>query len=128
MSELDTHVYIIAAAGDVGPVKVGISNAPYGRLFTLQTASPLELRLIHSFPMPSRQIALDVERMFHETQACHRIRGEWFNMGPGTALLLLVMGIDVALHYHCPDFDDAMKAACLDKCGVTAARALMVAS
>jgi hypothetical protein len=122
----DTHVYLISEAGDEGPIKVGISHGPRKRLLGFQTANPFELRIVHSFPMPSRAIAKEIERSFHETQKEHRLRGEWFDLSAGDALVILCMAISSALHYKCPDLSADKLELCFEKCGLNAAYGLSV--
>ena len=117
---MDTHVYVISAGAD-GPVKIGISNSPHGRLSGFQTSSPVSLTLVHSFAMPNREIALQIEGMFHDTQKHRRVRGEWFDLKPMDAVYLLAMGIEISLRHNCHDFDEQMLNACFQKCGVHAA-------
>lgn len=120
----DIHVYIISA-GESGPIKVGISHSPRARLTEFQTSSPLDLTLVHSFPMPSRDIAMDVERMFHDVQKKCRVRGEWFDLKPWEAVWLLMIGIECALHYNCPGFTEEEMDACFGRCGIHSARSLL---
>lgn len=91
MSE-DVFVYVIAVREGQeikGPVKIGVSAWPHGRLEALQTACPFSLELVREFRFPSRKIALDVEECFHKTQAKHRLRGEWFDLAPSFAIMII---------------------------------------
>lgn len=85
----DTFVYIIAfgrAPALIAPVKVGVSNDPESRLASLQTASPYDLSLVAKFLLPSREIAIQMEQCFHHMARAHRLRGEWFDMPPHSAV------------------------------------------
>jgi len=67
-----TWLYFIQA-GENGPIKIGVSEKPFVRLESLQTAHFEQLRLI-GFAWAK----LADERALHEHFAAHRIRGEWF--------------------------------------------------
>jgi hypothetical protein len=120
----DTHVYLISM--DEGKsIKVGISDSPLTRLSTLQTANPSTLRMVFSFAMPSRKIAAAVERAFHETQREHSMRGEWFNLNPEEALLILCMLIESGLRCFCGNLTREEYSLCIEKCGLNAARRIL---
>lgn len=88
----DVYVYVIAheeSGGAVGPVKVGIGKSPRKRRRALQTGNPKPLKLYATLRMPNRGIASDIERAFHVLQKEHCLIGEWFNMEPGHAEVIL---------------------------------------
>lgn len=73
-------------------LKVGISSAPYGRLYGFQTANPFPLRLLDTWRFPTRDDALWVERKFHEENHERKCKGEWFvgnSYGAADAILML---------------------------------------
>lgn len=74
----DCFVYVIGR--QEGPVKVGISCYPYGRLATLQIGCPFKLELLHTHKARSRNHALEHEDMFHRVYEQHRLIGEWFDL------------------------------------------------
>jgi hypothetical protein len=83
MTEETHYVYIIGEIrGDkiAGPVKVGISQTPFGRLSTIQTGNPRKLAVACAFAIPSRDIARTLERAFHYVKSDLRLEGEWFDM------------------------------------------------
>jgi hypothetical protein len=91
----DTHyVYVIAKLADgkmTSPVKVGISAEPNARLACIQTACPFQIDIAYVFECPSREIAREIERAFHATQAAARLCGEWFDHHPIAAIHLLCL-------------------------------------
>lgn len=66
-------VYFIQA-GENGPIKIGYSNEPWGRLATLQTAHYEKLRLLGVTTGD-----VDSERALHKRFAPFRLEGEWFS-------------------------------------------------
>jgi hypothetical protein len=94
------YVYLIATIHEgayVAPVKVGITKDPASRVQSLQTASSTEIGLVHAIAVPDRSYARYFEDCFHQTQKEHRTRGEWFNLTPHRALLLLCLHMRFAL-------------------------------
>jgi hypothetical protein len=72
------YVYIIAHVDSpklVGPVKVGVSANPFSRIFELQTGNHVELQVAAWFAMPTREIAMAIERAFHTVMAKHALKG-----------------------------------------------------
>jgi len=116
-----THwVYVFARkgpAGLTGPVKVGISNSVDVRLSSIQTACPFPLDIAYVFECPSREIARQIERSFHEVQRHQRTHGEWFDFEPVAAIHLLCIAFRAALSHNMPD-DPGLVADCLSLCGV----------
>jgi hypothetical protein len=86
------HVYLLAAVKNgkaIAPIKIGISDQPHGRLSTIQTSCPFEVCMVHSFCLPNRTYALDVERAVHKAFSDYRQRGEWFDVEPENALFVM---------------------------------------
>jgi hypothetical protein len=75
-----TFVYIVAPTDADGPCKVGISSNPDDRFGSLQTGSPVRLRLVEVYWFESRAEAAAMERQFHESYAARRLHGEWFDV------------------------------------------------
>lgn len=119
----DVHDYILAAeAGDAhGPVKIGIASDVGKRARGIQTSCPYQLKLVHTFAFPDRDIAREIERCFHEVQAQHRTVGEWFALNPIVALQLMVLCIEATFSVRMPEYDqiDLVKRLC----GIDAAKA-----
>jgi len=65
-------VYFIRAGVD-GPIKIGYTRYPRRRISNLQTASPVQLRLVAV--IEGRRAD---EAKLHEDLRAYRIRGEWF--------------------------------------------------
>lgn len=67
------YVYFIKAKCEGNPIKIGYSIDPKKRLKSLQTASPVKLKLVKAIPGNR-----DTERNLHRRFKKYRIRGEWF--------------------------------------------------
>lgn len=70
-------IYVIGPEG--GPYKVGLTSDIQRRLDALQTASPVDLQVHHTFEVADVYEARVAERAAHERLASHRVRGEWFD-------------------------------------------------
>jgi hypothetical protein len=82
------YIYFIQAADDDdAPVKIGQTLDVDKRLETLQTASPVELRVRCAI-----WAAAWVEHVFHDLFSDLRIRGEWFR--PDARVSLVMRAID----------------------------------
>ncbi len=71
-----SRVYFLQAL-DGGPIKIGVSNNPEGRLASLQTGSPVKLRILGTAAGDQRR-----EARLHRKLAAHRLHGEWFADAP----------------------------------------------
>src|SRR5262245_43185129 len=81
---MDTgFVYVIHAVG-TGRVKIGYSLEPTKRLSDLQTASPFPLELIGMRPGTP-----DLERAIHQHLHKYHCVGEWFEIKPDRALIVV---------------------------------------
>jgi hypothetical protein len=90
----DYWVYVFAKKNGTdreAPVKVGISRDVNGRMVQVQTSCPFKIGLVYVFECPSKDVAREIERCFHDTQKKDRLHGEWFNIEPITAIHLLCM-------------------------------------
>lgn len=97
----DVYVYVIAheeSGGAVAPIKVGVGRSPRKRRRALQTGNPKPLVLFSVLRMPDRKMASYLETAFHEIQKEHCLMGEWFNMDPRKAKLLLELYLVGALN------------------------------
>lgn len=91
----NTMIYVITAAkGDVleAPIKIGITQAPAGRLRTVQTSSPFAVAIAFGLVLPDRALAQKVERLVHDRLASCRLHSEWFQMHP-LAAVYVVFGV-----------------------------------
>lgn len=68
------NVYFIEAVG-LDLIKIGFARNVSQRLADLQSASPVELRLLGIMS----SCGVVTEREIHRTLASHRVRGEWFS-------------------------------------------------
>lgn len=66
-------VYFVRRADGVGPVKIGCSEHPEGRLSTLMTWSPYPLAIVATIPGDEK-----LERRFHALFADSHSHREWF--------------------------------------------------
>ncbi|MFE7529119.1 GIY-YIG nuclease family protein [Kitasatospora sp. NPDC057542] len=71
------------------PVKIGRSVDPTGRLSSLQAGSPVELRLLATFPGGPR-----LEKHLHACFARQRIHGEWFDFRSEDPLALITGAVE----------------------------------
>lgn len=78
------RVYVIAEEG--GHVKVGVSDAPAGRMFALQTSNPRLLRLAYQSRGFPRAEAMSIEREAHRELKDRQTSGEWFACSPDEAI------------------------------------------
>lgn len=76
-------VYFMCPEGADGPIKIGNSIWPVGRLRSHQAGSPVRLEIIAAAPGDCRH-----ERALHDIFAVDRMHGEWFRASP--ALLALI--------------------------------------
>ena len=69
--------FVYLAMTPNGWCKIGMSKQPYRRMSSLQTGTPLEVKLIHrvfTFDM------VELEKALHEYYAAYWMRGEWFDL------------------------------------------------
>lgn len=91
-----SYVYIFGRLQ--GPVKVGVSDAPWRRILSVQTGShfPLEILFVH--PLDDRAHALKIEREFCDKFSDRCETGEWFRMTQEDAIFELRKCIIYDLH------------------------------
>ena len=79
-SKSDAHcsVYFMKDVAN-GFYKIGISNKPEYREYTLQSEKPT-IKMICNHQYPTRIIAKSIESALHSVFAAKRIRGEWFEL------------------------------------------------
>ncbi|MFJ6775736.1 GIY-YIG nuclease family protein [Kitasatospora sp. NPDC091257] len=71
------------------PVKIGRSVDPPSRLASLQAGSPVELRLLATFPGGPR-----LEKYLHVRFADQRVHGEWFDFRGEDPLALITRAVE----------------------------------
>lgn len=91
-----SECYIYVIGREDGPVKVGISSGPNGRLMALQIGCPFTIGLLHQRKCRDRDHALQHESIFHDVYAPHRLRGEWFDMESDLA----IEGVDTLFDFE----------------------------
>ena len=81
-------IYFVQAEG-IGHIKIGFTDGEdvNGRIATLQTASPVRLRLLGAIPG-----GMEEEKDLHRRFAAARVQGEWFK--PVAELLALIAPAD----------------------------------
>lgn len=121
------YLYVVAVAGDSGPVKIGISRDPENRLNGLQTASPLLLYSVHTFKFPQRDIATYIEANIHQHLADRRGIGEWFNIAPIEALFEVVQFICAIIEVHLEHTGADNVLLCKRLCGIPEADKKIIA-
>lgn len=92
--------YLYVIGREEGPVKVGISNGPGGRLATIQTSCPFQVYLFHAEPMPSRERALYEEKHIHGIFEQDRLIGEWFDVEPDIVIEQIEFTKDIEEYYR----------------------------
>lgn len=103
------HLYIICHADGErpsGPVKIGIGNNPRIRVRDMQTGNPRKLDLWTTFKLPHRMTAHSLEKHIHSCLADKRLMGEWFNIEPQHATIL-VRHVLVDAWRHALGYDEA---------------------
>ena len=73
-----TSIYIISES-ELGPVKIGFSNAPERRLKQLQTGYPKPLTLHHVEYVGETNVRL-MEGFIHAANRHRKVQGEWYNL------------------------------------------------
>jgi hypothetical protein len=111
---LNTFVYVIGETED-GPVKVGISNNPLGRLVQLQTGHHGKLRLLALARtlVPARK----VERALHTVLRDERMKGEWFDVPLRRVFYETALAEGTATHGEVrwrPDDEESSEYACAE--------------
>jgi hypothetical protein len=86
------RVYFIRQVGAIGPIKIGCSKLPEGRLHSLMAWSPVDLEIVAIIPGD-----YDLEWNIHDCFALAHIRGEWFRPMPDlvTAVEKIAAGVPV---------------------------------
>jgi predicted GIY-YIG superfamily endonuclease len=92
-----SYVYVIGR--ERGPVKVGVSDNPRGRLTSLQTGCPFKLSLLHQEKVDSREYALWVEAHFRAVYERERLMGEWFKLDAELAIEGIETTIQIDEHF-----------------------------
>ncbi len=85
-------LYVLAKkTGDTfeRPVKVGISKSPSNRLKAIQTSTPFKVDIFTYYECMCRDWSLQIEAAFHERHRDKHLHGEWFDIDPSDAALLI---------------------------------------
>lgn len=91
----ELSVYVIGEVDD-GPVKIGYAADAWKRLGELQIGNPRELCLYFAQPRVDARL---VEAASHRELGARRLRGEWFDVDPGTAVCTLNLILHTASHF-----------------------------
>jgi len=83
-------IYVIGSFEKMEAIKIGITKrSPHlGRLQQLQTGFPYHLHIYAQFPVHHSHI-YKKEKNIHTTLAANRMKGEWFNIHPRTAITVI---------------------------------------
>lgn len=84
----DRSVYFTQAV-DGGPIKIGVTEDVPARLASLQTGSPLPLRVLATLPAVGQRGEADI----HERFASARRHGEWFESTPDLLAYITANGV-----------------------------------
>ena len=79
-------IYVIGT--DENRQKIGFSKDVHRRLKTLQTGNPLVLKIHHYEEVPDSRARI-LERKLHKELSYLRLKGEWFNISPKDAKLMV---------------------------------------
>lgn len=72
----------VCTIGESVMVKVGVSDHPERRFFSLQTHCPLPIQSLYVSEMRDRATAFAAEHEAHRRLSAYRTRGEWFQFHP----------------------------------------------
>jgi hypothetical protein len=72
--------FLYAIGRPQGPIKIGISDNPAGRLAQFQTSCPFKITVLHVEACDSRHLAMVDEAFAHRQLKDRRLWGEWFNI------------------------------------------------
>ena len=93
-----SYIYVI---GNIdGPVKVGVSSAPWQRIKSVQTGCPTKVHLLHVQPMRDLAHARWHEKNFHEVWVESRSSGEWFDVDSDTAIESIETALEYEAHFE----------------------------
>ena len=73
-----------------GPIKIGIAVDPHRRCRGFQTGHPNRLHLHFEIAIPDHLSARKVEHQCHVVARKYKLLGEWFDLHPDTAKLLVL--------------------------------------
>lgn len=75
---------LYAIGGINGPIKIGFSNNPYGRIPVIKNASPVPIEFQAIYDVGDMH--KEIERTVHLVLRGHRSNGEWFYISPDEAI------------------------------------------
>jgi hypothetical protein len=86
-------VYAIGAALEADDlfVKFGISDHPARRLKSIETDSPMRVKLLVKMATRHRSRALQIEAAIHQALRSYHHQGEWFRAHPRVLLVVEMM-------------------------------------
>ena len=83
------YVYVMTSDENKEVSKIGRSRDPEKRLKTLQTGSPYKLRVACDYGPLTRKSCIVLESHVHKLLHTKRLEGEWFNLAPEDARLII---------------------------------------
>lgn len=120
----DCFIYVIAhmrGGRTKGPVKIGVSNTPCDRLAQLQTGNPYRLTIVHTFRVPCKDVAFEVERCIAHIAADRQTNGEWYDLEPSYAVLQVSWALLSAID-ELADLPSHLRAVAIEDTGIAEAR------
>jgi hypothetical protein len=87
-------MFLYVMGTPLGHKKIGLAVNPARRRFSLQTASPTKIDILHTRQLPDPTIAVDIERRAHWLLREHRLSGEWFNVPLEAALSAIECAVE----------------------------------
>jgi hypothetical protein len=90
-------VYVVATHEEQGYIKIGRTNGdPYKRMTQLQTGNPMTLIMACIIECPSKEAAIEVERILQDTFVEHLFNREWFKVDLGKVLPQIRLAVELA--------------------------------
>lgn len=94
-----THLYVLAYGDHTQEsdqfFKVGIARDIEKRVAQLQTGNPAQLEVAWSVEIPSRPLAINIEREVHRALAQFHVSGEWFKCTYKQMVMGLPCGVNI---------------------------------
>lgn len=95
---IQPFLYVIGT--DTGPVKIGISSNPMGRLATIQTGCHSKVWLWFVGPVQTKERAVMHEKAIHKDHGHRRLAGEWFDMDVDEGIEAIEIEVDTYEHFE----------------------------
>lgn len=90
----ERFIYFIRPIGIVGPIKIGISARPEGRMLEMLEWSPFDLEIAHRIPG-----TYTLEKRIQQSLANDHLRHEWFSPSPRVVKLVADLQAGVTIDH-----------------------------